>query len=480
MHLKALHEYDIASTYPYTMTASDSMYEHEIPRFYHERILSYLFKNVSDLKTHGNHDTPVRMEIHEYFNLRAYNAVKSICLKESESKKAQVKEEEEVKEEEVKEEDKVKEEVKENSYAVGIRRENGEIVGESSLFNPLNSLFMHIGTGSYDFVFTDAKNQKHEFQIDYKEENSPKYTSCSGIAYFRRMLIRTPTPDSFVEFYKLACETDNTTEQKLRISVTNKYSEWNTYSRIPVRRLNTVYMDERIKKRIMDDLTEFLNNEAEYDAFGIPYKKTYLLTGVPGSGKTSLIKALCNEIHYNLGIMSISRDMDNATIQGSFRNLDPKTVLLLEDIDCLFEKRTSVETPTFTFSNLLNILDGVLFKHGLIVFITTNHPEKLDPALLRQGRTDMIIELNYPSKTEIEKLFRDMLGSKYYGTTDALTDAFKTFYAAIKEKQLPMAAIVNFLFRHRDKHMDNLKELLDGDSFIKRVTGHESSTKLYA
>ena len=88
-------------------------------------------------------------------------------------------------------------------------------------------------------------------------------------------------------------------------------------------------------------------------------------------------------------------------------------------------------------------------------------------------------ELEGAGKTEIEKLFRDMLG-KYYGTTDALTDAFKTFYAAIKEKQLPMAAIVNFLFRHRDKHMDNLKELLDGDSFIKRVTGHESSTKLYA
>jgi chaperone BCS1 len=154
-------------------------------------------------------------------------------------------------------------------------------------------------------------------------------------------------------------------------------------------------------------------------------------------------------------------------------------VLLLEDIDCLFEKRTSVETSSFTFSNLLNILDGVLFKHGLIVFITTNHPEKLDPALLRQGRTDLIVELNYPSKTEIEKLFRDMLGAKHYATAEATSDAFKAFYAAIKEKQLPMSAIVNFLFRHRDKHMDNLKELLDGDTFIKRVTGQETSTKLY-
>jgi len=380
------------------------------------------------------------MEVHEYFNMRAHNAVNSV---------------------------------------IDASKEIETMKFGSMSHDPLNSLFMTIGCGEYEFMFTGADGVKHAFEIDLKEEGKIQATNCE-ITYFRRLLVRTPTPAAFVEFYKLASEIDNTSDEKLRISVTNKYSEWNTYSRIPVRRLNTVYMDERVKQRIMDDITDFLKNEAEYDAFGIPYKKTYLLTGVPGSGKTSLIKALCNEIHYNLGIMSMSRDMDNATVQNSFRSLDPKTVMLLEDIDCLFEKRTSVETQSFTFSNLLNILDGVLFKHGIIVFITTNHPEKLDHALLRQGRTDLIIELNYPNKTEIEKLFRDMLGSKHYATAEATTDAFKAFYAAIKDKQLPMSAIVNFLFRYRDKHMDALKELLDGDTFIKRVTGQETSTKLYA
>ena len=427
-----------------TEATADSLYEHEIPKYYQPRVLAYLFRNSAALKTRTNPDVPARMEVHEYFNMRAYNAVKS---------------------------------------ALDVAKETDKKINawnESMLHDPLNSLFMTIGCGEYDFIFTDSEKRVHAFEIDFHEEKNPRPTSCDGMVYFRRLRVRTPTPNSFVEFYKLASEIDNTSDEKLRISVTNKYSEWNTYSRIPIRRLNTVYMDERVKQRIMDDIADFLKSEAEYDAFGIPYKKTYLLTGVPGSGKTSLIKALCNEIHYNLGIMSMSRDMDNATVQGSFRNIDPKTVLLLEDIDCLFEKRVSVETQSFTFSNLLNILDGVLFKHGLIVFITTNHPEKLDPALLRQGRTDLIVELNYPSKTEIEKLFRDMLGAKHYATSEATTDAFKTFYAAIKDKQLPMSAIVNFLFRHRDKHMDALKELLDGDTFIKRVTGQENSTKLYA
>jgi len=436
---------DVADTAPINdPEIALSLHEHEIPKYYQTRVLLYLFRNAASLKTRSNHAVPARTEVHEYFNLRTYNTVKSVIDEKTKDK-----------------------EVSAADAAI-------------AAYDPLNSLFMTIGLGDYDYVFTDAKNEKHAFEIDYREEANPRPTSCDGMVFFRRLLVRTPTPDSFVEFYKLASEIDNTSDEKLRISVTNKYSEWNTYSRIPVRRLNTVYMDERVKQRILDDVTDFLNSEAEYDAFGIPYKKTYLLTGVPGSGKTSLIKALCNEIHYNLGIMSMSRDMDNATVQGSFRNIDPKTVLLMEDIDCLFEKRTSVETQSFTFSNLLNILDGVLFKHGLIVFITTNHPEKLDAALLRQGRTDLIVELNYPSRTEIEKLFRDMLGGKHYATAEATTDAFKAFYAAIKDKQLPMSAIVNFLFRHRDKHMDNLKELLDGDSFIKRVTGEETSTKLYA
>lgn len=435
---------DTATTSPDTATATLALNEHEIPKYYQTRVLLYLFRHAASLKTRSNHAVPARTEVHEYFNLRTYNAVKSVIDEKTKDK-----------------------EVPAADAAI-------------AAYDPLNALFMSIGCGEYDYVFTDAKDEKHAFEIDYREEANPRPTNCDGMAYFRRLLVRTPTTASFVEFYKLASEIDNTSDEKLRISVTNKYSEWNTYSRIPVRRLNTVYMDERVKQRIMDDVTAFLNSEAEYDAFGIPYTKTYLLTGVPGSGKTSLIKALCNEIHYNLGIMSMSRDMDNATVQGSFRNLDPKTVLLLEDIDCLFEKRASVETQSFTFSNLLNILDGVLFKHGLIVFITTNHPEKLDPALLRQGRTDMIVELNYPSRTEIEKLFRDMLGGKHYATAEATTTAFKTFYAAIKDKQLPMSAIVNFLFRHRDKHMEQLKELLDGDSFIKRVTGQETSTKLYA
>lgn len=396
------------------------MYEHEIPRFMQPRVLTYLFKHAESLNSINN--STVRMEVHEYY------------------------------------------------------KKNRKSYFSAAGCDNVDSLYMTIGLGEYEFVFTDSQKEEHNFKVFYKEESTPLPVS-GELLYFRRLLVTTPTREGFVEFYKAASEIDNTNETKLRISVTNKYSEWITYSHIPIRRLDTIYMNEKLKTKILDDLLTFLNSEDEYDAFGIPYKKTYLLTGVPGSGKTSLIKALCNEIHYNLAILSMSRDMDNATIQGSFRSIDPKTVLLLEDIDCLFEKRVSIE-PTFTFSNLLNLLDGVLFKHGLIVFITTNHPEKLDPALLRQGRTDMIVQFTYPTRSEIEKMFRDMIG-KYYSSPEETNDAFKNFYDKIKDKLVSMSAIVNFLFRYKEKHMTYLSDLIDGDTFIKTVTGEETSSKLY-
>ena len=60
-----------------TVTPALALYEHEIPKYYQGRVLAYLFRNSVALRMRSNPDMPVRMEMHEYFNMRAYNAVKS-------------------------------------------------------------------------------------------------------------------------------------------------------------------------------------------------------------------------------------------------------------------------------------------------------------------------------------------------------------------------------------------------------------------
>jgi ATP-dependent 26S proteasome regulatory subunit len=348
--------------------------------------------------------------------------------------------------------------------------------------------YSQIGYGNYKYTYTvpATKTQPEKsavFLITYRQQEKIIGTQDSA-AKFEYMTIRTDSPVIFHHFYR---ESDNFLENneedvsKLHVYVMTKYGEWMRYNKIPSRTLDTVYFDEKLKQKMRADIMDFLKKEKEYDEFGIPYKKNYLLTGIPGSGKTSIIKAMCKEIGYNLCIFSINHDTDNNTALSAFRDIPPKSVLLFEDIDCLFEKRTGTteNKSTFTFSNLLNLLDGVFFRKGLISFITTNHPESLDHALLRQGRTDMIIHMNYPKKVDVKHLFRDMM-RKEEMTAEEIDREFDKFYEHIAKKTITMAGLVGFLFRYRKSWAENINELLDADKFIKEVTRNVEDSKLYA
>ena len=110
----------------------------------------------------------------------------------------------------------------------------------------------------------------------------------------------------------------------------------------------------------------------------------------------------------------------------------------------------------------MNILDGVLYKNGIIIFITTNHPEKLDQALLRMGRIDMIIQLNYPREQEIKKLFIDM--NDKLATEDELLVIYNKFYNYLGCSKEEFILYFQAKFKERMKwenhgewHIDHIK-----------------------
>lgn len=82
-----------------------------------------------------------------------------------------------------------------------------------------------------------------------------------------------------------------------------------------------------------------------------------------------------------------------------------KSIILIEDVDAIFTERKNTEkTNALTFSGFLNAIDGVRSQQGRIIIMTTNFKDKLDPALLRPGRTDEMYEINYASRYQIEKM----------------------------------------------------------------------------
>jgi chaperone BCS1 len=79
-----------------------------------------------------------------------------------------------------------------------------------------------------------------------------------------------------------------------------------------------------------------------------------------------------------------------------------------------------------TLSGLLNALDGVAAQHGRIVVMTSNHPERLDPALVRPGRIDVKVELGHADDTQIATMFARFFPAASQAMTAAFVKAIRT------------------------------------------------------
>ena len=126
-----------------------------------------------------------------------------------------------------------------------------------------------------------------------------------------------------------------------------------------------------------------------------------MLHGPPGTGKSSFIKALAGALDYNICIIHLNEsNMTDDRLNYLFSVLPDRSFLLLEDIDALFTETRQ------TFSGLLNALDGVGSSEERLVFMTTNHLEKIDSALLRPGRVDVTHYIGLATTEQIIHMFR--------------------------------------------------------------------------
>ncbi len=324
----------------------------------------------------------------------------------------------------------------------------------------------------------------HKINIDYNIEG--KERGCSeNVQYYKGIIITSDNELAIKDLIDDVYKEKNKTlsDGKINIFVPESSGDWIKYQEIPKRNLYSIYIDEKSKTKILNDLKTFITQENEYNSFGIPYKRTYLFSGPPGSGKTSFVKAICNELDYNLSILSLNKKFDDGAFMWAMSSIKEKSILLVEDIDCLFNKREkgTSEIP-ISFSNFLNVLDGVLYKHGCIMFLTTNHIEKLDHALLRIGRVDYILEFDLPKKAEIKKLFFDIFDKRENKEEKnvELEKDFNEFYDSIRSKNLPMAAIVNYLFLNKNNWKENINELINTNNFIKKVLKTDVDKSLYS
>ena len=178
-------------------------------------------------------------------------------------------------------------------------------------------------------------------------------------------------------------------------------------------------LDKGVAERITTDVKDFLGSSKWYYDRGIPYRRGYLLHGPPGSGKTSFIQALAGELDYGIAQLNLSqRGLTDDRLNALLELVPQRTIVLLEDADAAFANRRQMDADGYqganvTFSGLLNALDGVGSAEERILFLTTNHIERMDEALIRPGRVDMTVYLGDASRWQVSQFW-----DRFYGDVD--------------------------------------------------------------
>lgn len=175
------------------------------------------------------------------------------------------------------------------------------------------------------------------------------------------------------------------------------------YQKMNTRDISTLFYSNNERELICNHIDKFLENEKFYNDRQILYKTGILLYGKPGTGKSSLVKAIATK--YNRSIININTSklssIDLNSLTQSINIDDKKYIILIEDIDTLFLDRLDGQAnkdDLNVINKLLQFLDSNTSPTNVIFIATTNHREKLDEALLRDGRFDLKVEVSGLSK----------------------------------------------------------------------------------
>lgn len=233
----------------------------------------------------------------------------------------------------------------------------------------------------------------------------------------------------------------------------------------------TLALEPKKKKDIINDLMTFTKSKDYYKKIGKAWKRGYLLHGPPGTGKSTLIAAMANLLEYDIYDLELTAVKDNTDLRKLLIDTSSKSIIVIEDIDCSLDltgqrqekkekdedkeekdpikKKAEAEKEKkgseVTLSGLLNFIDGLWSACGTerIIVFTTNYVEKLDPALIRRGRMDKHIELSYCRFEAFKVLvnnYLDLESHHLFATISQLLEETNMTPADVAENLMPKSA----------------------------------------
>lgn len=256
----------------------------------------------------------------------------------------------------------------------------------------------------------------------WHEVGGKEAESASGMSFY----VKKPTQlltiicpsvecrDAFIKFVEIEWLAES--EKINWVYRSGQRGGWRSVKQLTHRPVDSLILPEGMFETMQADIERFMSNEERYAERGIPYHRGLLMHGPPGTGKSSTICTLASHFGKNVYFLSISELEGNSALIDCVSGMGKGQFLVLEDVDIVKSSHDREGSEDgVTLDGLLNVLDGVLTPDGLITFMTTNHIDKLDEALIRPGRADATFELGFLDQAQLDQMVSRFLGPKFDG-----------------------------------------------------------------
>lgn len=285
-------------------------------------------------------------------------------------------------------------------------------------------------------LLTGAKSNEINFHLDTNQivadtflnsrvtwTNSPNTLLLRIRRNDKRLILRP-----YLQHINTISEEINQRKRELRLYVNKAgnsdnnsiHDRWQSVPFTHPATLDTISMDADVKNRIKSDLEQFTKSKQYYHRLGRVWKRSYLLYGPSGTGKSSFVAAISKLLNFHVYDVDLSKIANDSDLKLLISQTASKSIILIEDLDRFLNNESqkttssSSQRSTITLTGLLNFMDGLAtscVEERVMVF-TVNSKDAIDSSILRPGRIDVHIHFPLCNFESFKSLANSHLGLK--------------------------------------------------------------------